>query len=49
MNGDGSITKEEMLKMIRAINAMIGKKTKYGEFSAEKRVENIFDVMDKVS
>ena len=48
LNGDGSITKEEMLKMIKAIFAMMGKKIQYGDFTAEKRVEKIFELMDTV-
>ena len=37
-----------MLKMIRAIMAMYGRKSEYGDHSAEKHVERMFTIMDTV-
>ena len=47
LDGDGTITKKEMLKIVSAISAMTGQKDP--KFTAESRVEKIFDSMDAVS
>ena len=47
LDGDGTITKSEMLKIVRAISAMTGQTDP--KFSAETRVEKIFQTMDVVS
>ena len=48
-NRDGAITKEEMLNMIKSMVSMMGNKIKHDDLTAEKRVENIFNHMDKAS
>ncbi|XP_064650371.1 neuronal calcium sensor 1-like isoform X2 [Lineus longissimus] len=49
MDNDGYITRQEMLQIVNAIYEMVGKHTKLpeDENTPEKRVDRIFDIMDK--
>ena len=46
MDGDGTISKPEMLKIVKAISTMTGQSD--DQFKPAERVEKIFATMDEV-
>lgn len=49
IDDDGYITRDEMLRIIAAIYGMVGKTEDSEGRSPERRVDRIFQIMDKVS
>ena len=51
LDGDGTITRSEMLEIVKAIFSMVGNHAKFKEDdnTPEKRVDRIFEIMDTVS
>ena len=47
-DNDGTITRDEMLKIVTAIFSMVGKKDGMSENDPKDKVEKIFSLMDKV-
>ena len=48
VDNDGTITREEMLKIVTAIFSMVGKKEGVSEQDPKDKVDKIFALMDKV-
>ena len=48
IDNDGTITRDEMLKIVTAIFSMVGKKDGMSENDPKDKVEKIFSLMDKV-
>ena len=50
MDNNGSITRDEMLEIVKAIFSMVGNHAKFkdDDNTPEKRVERIFELMDTV-
>ena len=51
LDGDGTITRDEMLEIVKAIFSMVGNHAKFkdDDNTPEKRVDRIFEIMDTVS
>ena len=49
LDNDGTITRDEMLKIVTAIFSMVGKKDGMSDQDPKDKVEKIFSLMDKVS
>ena len=47
-DNDGTITRDEMLKIVTAIFSMVGKKEGMSDQDPKEKVEKIFSLMDKV-